>query len=42
MLKAIASFQDNLSRIKSALMRKDKKLLNLILKEAKKRRDSLV
>ena len=40
-LKSIGLFQNNLSRIKSAIQRKDKKLLNKIIKEAKKKRNSL-
>ncbi len=38
---AISSLQDVLSRIKSAINRKDRKLLASILKEAKKKRESL-
>jgi len=40
-LKSIELFQNNLSRIKSAIQRKDKKLLNKIIKEAKKKRNRL-
>jgi len=40
-IKAIELFQENLSSIKSALKRKDKRLLAEILIEAKKKRDSL-
>lgn len=41
MLKTIGLFQENLSRIKSAIHKKDKKLLSKILKEAKNKRDIL-
>lgn len=41
MLKAIDLFQDNLTRIKSAIERKDRKVLVRILKEARKKRNSL-
>lgn len=40
-LKSIGLFQNNLSLIKSAIQRKDKKLLNKILKEAKEKREAL-
>ena len=40
-LKSIGFFQSNLSRIKSAIQRKDKKLLDKILKEAKSKRNNL-
>ena len=39
--RAIELFQKNLSRIKSAINKKDKKLLTSILKKAKAKRDSL-
>ena len=39
--KAISLLQDVLSRIKSAIDKKDRKLLSSILKEAKKKRESL-
>lgn len=41
MLKTIDLFQENLLRIKSAIHKKDKKLLSKILKEAKRKRDIL-
>ncbi len=41
MLKSIEYFQNNLSRLKSAIQKKDRKLLMRILKEAKRKRDSL-
>lgn len=40
-LKAIEFFQDNLTRIKNAIQKKDKKSLIRILKQAKNKRDSL-
>lgn len=40
-LKAIKFFQENLSKIKSAIQRKDKRLLVRILKEAKQKREIL-
>ncbi len=41
MLKTIGLFQDALSRIKSAIQKKDKKQLTLMLKQAKNKRDRL-
>ncbi|MDD4980543.1 MAG: prephenate dehydrogenase [Candidatus Omnitrophica bacterium] len=41
MLEAIESFQGSLFRIKSAIQKKDRKMLIKILKEAKKKRDIL-
>lgn len=41
LLEAIGSFQDNLSRIKSAIRRQDKKTLAGILRKAQKKRESL-
>ena len=41
MLKTIGLFQDALSRIKSAIQKKNKKQLALMLKEAKNKRDRL-
>jgi prephenate dehydrogenase len=41
MLKTIGLFEDALSRIKSAIQKKDKKQLALMLKEAKNKRDIL-
>jgi prephenate dehydrogenase len=41
MLKAIKSFQDNLSRISSALNKKDKEALTKILKRAQEKREVL-
>lgn len=41
MIKAIELFQNNLSRIKSAIIHKDKRVLSLILKAAKRKRDIL-
>jgi prephenate dehydrogenase len=41
MLKAIEMYEDNLSQVKSAIKKKDKKLLDLILKKAKDKRISL-
>jgi prephenate dehydrogenase len=40
-LASISSFQDSLSRIKSAISRKDKRLLSAILKSAKAKREIL-
>lgn len=41
LLKSIELFQDNLSKIKSAIIKKDYKLLSKILKQAKKKRETL-
>jgi len=41
-VRAMESFQERLSKIKSAINKKDKKLLHLILKEAKVKRGSLI
>lgn len=40
-IKAISLFQENLSRLKSAVAKKDKKILSSILKQAKEKRDRL-
>ncbi len=40
-LKSIGLFQNNLSLIKSAIQRKDKKLLNKVLENAKEKREAL-
>ncbi len=42
LLKAIDSFQNGLVRIRAAVNKKDRRLLNKILKEAKAKRDSLL
>lgn len=41
MLEAIEFFQKNLSQLKTAIQRKDRKLLSTILKEAKAKRETL-
>ncbi len=40
-IKTIELFQNNLSKLKSAIAKKDKKILNSILKQIKQKRDSL-
>lgn len=42
LVKAIEAFQDNLSRMKAAIQKQDKILLAAILKQAQKKRDSLI